>query len=149
MAHPFAAFPDCNDFASLKAHLAQWPDQAIGLASAVCEAGEKYVEFFEVALARPDDVEVIERLVAQRMSERLRDYLSPRHGRIYWRIPFESEISEWSVVSRYDENGPDRDELTDRKCVKDKNWRRVACYCRLYRATCSVDFASLAAKAAA
>lgn len=124
-----------ESFAELKKYLGSLANQTFGLPASICETGEPYVEFQESALARPDDIECIERRVAERMSRRLGGYLDTRHGRIYWRFPFESDIDTVAVVARYDDNGPDRDPITDRKCVMDKNWRNVACYCRLYRAT--------------
>lgn len=124
-----------SSFGELKTYLAGLSNQVVGAAASVCETGEPYVEFFEVGLARPADVEIIERLVAGRMGVHLQEYLGGRSGRIYWRIPFESEVTEYPIVARYDDNGPDRDVVTDRKCVFDRNWRRVACYCRLYRAS--------------
>lgn len=122
-------------FADLKDRLAGLENQTIGVAGAVCETGEEYVQFQEYALSRPDDVAVIERIVARRMARRLLDYLGARGGRIYWRIPFEAEISPYAVVIRFDENGADTDAVSDRRCVLDRNWRRVASYCRVYRAT--------------
>ena len=122
-------------FIELKKALEDLPNQVVGKPFSICEAGELYVEFLESALARPDDVEVIERNVVSLMARRLFDYLAGRSGRIYWRIPFEYEIAHHSEVVRYDENGPDTDIFTDRRCVLDNNWRRVACYARLYRAT--------------
>lgn len=124
-----------DSFLELKKYLHELPNQIIGVAAAVCETGEPYVEFQESALARPNDVEVIERKVAARMSRKLFDYIGKRSGRIYWRIPFEFDIAPTDVVVRYDENGPDKDAITDRKCVMDRNWRNVTAYCRLYRAT--------------
>ena len=127
-------FVDFDNFSGLKKWLAELPNQTVGDPTAICETGEPYIEFQESALARPGDVEVIEREVARRMGRRLGEYLDPRKGRIYWRIPFESDIDQTNVVVRYDENGPDLDPVLDRKCVMDKNWRRITAYCRLYRA---------------
>jgi hypothetical protein len=123
-----------DSFAELEKWLKEYPDQVVGLPQAICEAGEPYVEFTEAALARPDDVKAIERIVAQRMHRQLSSYLGSRKGRLYVRLPFEYEIDEQEVVIRFDENGPDKDFLTDRKCHLDKNWRRVACYFRCYKA---------------
>lgn len=124
-----------DTFESLQRRLAELPNQTMGNPSAVCETGEQYVVFSELGLARPDDVKTIEAEVAARMSRRLHEYLDKRFGRIYWRIPFEYEISDYGVIIRYDENGIDIDPTTNRKCVMDKKWKRVACYCRLYRAS--------------
>lgn len=125
---------EVSGFKELADRLKGLPDQTIGLPCHVCETGEPYQEFFSFGLARPDDVAVVERAVAGDMSKRLDEYLNSRGGRIYWRIPFEWEITQKPVVVRYDENGPDKDPVMDRKCVMDKNWLKVACYCRVYRA---------------
>lgn len=127
-----------RNFADVKLALEELPSQRVGNASAVCETGEVYTEFFEYGLARPKDAEVIERLVAQRMWRSLDLYLSARNGTVYWRVPFEHEIGQTNVVVRYDEDGTDVDPITERKCVMDKDWIKIACYCRLYRATCPV-----------
>lgn len=129
---------DFDSFASLKDALDKLPDQVTGLPASVSDVGEEYVQFFESALSRPDDVAVIERAVANRMWRSMNDYLSRREGRIYWRIPFETDIDDHAVVLRYDDNGPDMDFLTNRKCYTDKSWKRVACYARLYRATLAI-----------
>ena len=138
-----------SSFAAINEKLQSLPNQVIGFANSICETGEPYVEFAEYSLARPDDVKVIEAIVADQMWRRINGYLSSRDGRIYWRIPFESEVSDTSVVVRYDENGPDKDILTGRNCVLDSNWRGVRCYCRLYRASCHVDFSTVRASIAA
>lgn len=106
--------PPDGDFAELKKWLESFPDQGLGLMSAICETGEPYVEFSETGLCREPDVAVIERHVALRMARKLAKYLESRSGRIYWRVCFESEIN----------TTPD-------------DWREVSCYCRLYRASYS------------
>lgn len=126
--------PDCTSFATLESWLRELPDQITGIPTAICQTGEPYVEFRERALARPSDAKVIESNVAERMSSRLREYLCERSGLIYWRVPFEYETKKHSVVVRYDESGPDKDFVSDRKCVMDHDWVCVSCYCRLYRA---------------
>jgi len=127
-------FGEARTFADLQRWLADLPDQAKGDPCSVCQTGENYIEFHEYGLARPDDVAAIEAVVVQRMIRSLTTYLNPRKGRIYWRVPLEFSISETDVAVRFDDNGPEVDFVTNRKCVKDHNWRRVACYCRLYRA---------------
>lgn len=128
-------YTDIANFADLVEWLASFPDQGAGDPCGVCQTGEPYVVFSHTALARSEDVEVIEREVARSMACRLDDYLRSRGGRIYWRIPFESEIRDDAAVVRFSEDGPDVDFLTDRKCFKDHNWKRVSAYCRVYRAT--------------
>lgn len=137
-----------ESFSAIEKWLAELPDQVDGIPSGISDCGEPYVEFIETALSRPDDVKTIEGMVARHMSRRLQEYLEPRKGRIYWRIRFESDIDTDAVVVRYDENGPDVDVLTDRPCVLDKNWRRIGCYCRLYRARHVADYTKRPAVAA-
>jgi hypothetical protein len=122
-------------FESLHHWVKQLPDQTMGDPCAICQMGEPYVELLEQALSRPDDIAVIEIEVARKMLQRMATYLEDKSGRIYWRIPLETVIESHQVVVRYDANGPDIDFITDRKCFVDKNWKRVAAYCRLYRAT--------------
>lgn len=124
--------------ARLKGHLDSLPDQQVGNASAISDVGEPYVELFEYAFARPDDVAIIERVVAQRMLLNLNHYLDGRNGRIYWRIPLEWDITPTKIVVKYDDDGPDIDFSTNQKCVKDGNWIKIAAYCRLYRASRAV-----------
>lgn len=126
--------PEFDTFGELALYLSNLPNQTKGQPAAVCETGEPYVEFYESALARPDDIGVIERIVDLRMTRSLNDYMRYRRGRIYWRSPFEHEVCVAPVVIRYDDSGPDTDILTDRKCHLDKNWRSVSCYCRFYQA---------------
>lgn len=127
-----------EDFECIKRRLADLPSQKMGTQQSVCETGELYIEFYEDGLARPDDVKIIERSVAQRMWRSLASHLDARKGTVYWRVPFEYEIIPTHVIVRYDDEGHDVDELLDRKCVKDKNWVSLKCYCRLYRSTMPV-----------
>lgn len=128
-------FSSVNSFSDLLQWAKQLPNQTVGIQSAVCETGEPYVGFLEIALARPGDVDAVEADVSKRMHRRVADYLQERKGRIYWRIPMETVREPTAVVVRYDENGPDLDELNDRRCVKDSGWLRIGAYCRLYRAS--------------
>lgn len=125
----------CASFHELKRWLEEFPNQMRGTPQAICETGEHYVEFFGAALARPDDVGVIEGVVARAVSKQLESYFETRGGRLYFRVPFESAVTDTFVVERYDENGPDYDPLIGRKCVADKNWKYVRAYVRLYRAS--------------
>ena len=128
------ASSDIDSFADLKAKLDALPNQCMGLPQRVCETGERYVEIFEGALARPDDVVVVERNVARKMAQRISAVMEGRFGKIYWRIPFESEILNTQVVSNYDENGPDIDFITGKRCYVDKNWKAVKAYVRFTKA---------------
>lgn len=128
-------FSSDHSFDSIGHWLKHLDDQTTGLACHVSNAGEPYVEFIAQALSRPSDVEIIERQVATQFHAQLSSYLDARGGTIYWRIPFEFVIEEAAVVARYDINGPDKDFMTDRACFLDKDWKRIACYCRVYRAT--------------
>lgn len=124
--------------AELKQHLDAMPDQQRGRPSSVSDVGEPYVEIHEHAFARPSDVALIERVVAQKMLLSLNRYFDARRGRIYWRIPLEWDISPTRIVVRHDENGDDVDFTTNKKCVTDSNWIKIAAYCRLYRASAGV-----------
>lgn len=121
-------------FIELKHWLDGLPNQVDGDPCAVSDIGEPYVAFHFGALARPGDVEVVESVVADYMRNALENYLKDKGGRIYWRTRLEWEIIPYSVIVKMDENGPDKDYVTDRKCVMDKNWRAVRCFCRLVRA---------------
>ena len=137
-------------FAELEKALASIPDQTTGDPCAISNIGEPYVEFKAFAIARPGDEKMVERYVVASMVEQLNNYFSDKAGRIYWRMPFESDVKPESVVLRMDVNGPDKDFLTDQPCVMDKNWVRVAAHCRLIRARCAaLDPAAAAAYVAA
>lgn len=137
-------FSSVNSFSDLLQWAKQLPNQTVGIQSAVCETGEPYVEVYHYAYARPDDAEFIESVVAKQMHGAMKAYLEERSGRIYWRIPLETIREPMRVIIRYDENGPDVDHVTDRKCVMDGNWVAVKAYCRLYRAPCLAPIGELA-----
>lgn len=125
---------ETDSFASIKEWLDGLPDQTEGIAGRICQTGEPYVEFFASAIARPDDCEAVERNVAKLFRCYLEQYFSDRKGIIYWRERFESHVSDHQEVIRYDAFGPDVDPITNRQCYADRNWKRLAVYCRLYRA---------------
>lgn len=125
-------------FAELQRWIDALPDQHLGVAGALSDVVEPYVEIMEGALARPGDVVVIESIVADFMQRRLKTYLNQRSGRIYWRVPFEWKIAPYPIVVRYDEDGPDIDFVTNQRCIKDKNWIGIKAYCRLVRARVTV-----------
>ncbi len=128
-----------NTLQELKEWLDKYPDQMAGNPSGICEAtGQPYVEFYEYGISRPGDEAVIERHVAYELFLRITVYMgnllgthTAKEGRIYWRIPFEWVIADHAEVVRYDDEGPDYDAMTDRKCVKDHNWKIIKAYCRL------------------
>ncbi len=121
-------------FVRLKEYLDALPDQVTGTPGYVTHLGKMYREFMVKALSRPGDVAVVEGMVATSMKELLDQYLEPRKGRIYWRYRLECEVREAPVVMEYRADGPDTDLITGEQCVMDKDWRRVSCYARLYRA---------------
>ena len=135
-------------FDELERALNDIPDQTTGIAYAISDIGEPYVEFMAVGLARPGDEKIIERVVVADLCKRLDAYFKGKSGRIYWRIPFERDISQADVVLRLDVNGADTDFITGEKCVKDKNWVRVAAYCRLVRTTSPIPELSAERKVA-
>lgn len=113
-------------------------DQAEGLPCQVSQIGEPYVEFKSVAMARPGDEAIIEKFVADDMARRLNEYCADREGTIYWRIRFETDVRPFPVVLRFDADGPDICFETNLRCVSDKNWIRIAAYCRMVRARVKV-----------
>ncbi len=121
-------------FAQLRARLDAMPDQEQGLPGDVCQAGEMYREFFVTAMSRPGDVAVVEDAVAANVLVLLDQYFLDREGRIYWHTPLEWDISESPLVMEYRDDGPDTEIITNERCVLDKDWWRVGCYTRLYRA---------------
>jgi hypothetical protein len=123
-----------NSFETLKEWLGTFPNQKTGRPTSTTDDGNKYVEFSHYALSRPDDVEEITRIVCIQTRRRLDDYLNRRYGMIEWRIPLELDVENTYSVLRYSDDGPDMDVLVNRQCFKDKNWKRIKAYCRLYRA---------------
>jgi hypothetical protein len=123
-----------DSLAELEKWLNGLPDQQDGAPGPFCDAGEPYVEFFQRGYARPDDVAMIERDVAEQMAMSLNRYFASRKGRIYWGKRFETDVGRTVLVTRFDEQGPDVEFTTDRRCFKDTNWIAIRCYCRLYRA---------------
>lgn len=123
-----------HDFGDLKRWLSDIPDQEDGDPAAICQTGEPYVEIYVTALARPADIAPIEHEVAREARKRLSAYFNGKSGTIYWRMRPECVVEDAEVVEKYDNNGPDTDTIVDRKCFKDKNWKRVSFYCRLFRA---------------
>ena len=118
---------------ALRGALMVMPDQTMGIPYSVSDIGEPYVAIFSKSLARPGDEKIIEHLVVTDMCEKLDTYFEDKVGRIFWRVPFETDVKPYEVVMRFDVNGPDVDFITGQQCVKDKNWVRIAAYCRLVR----------------
>jgi hypothetical protein len=129
---------EVRSIAELRAVLDELPDQTMGDRSAVSQIGKPYIEFLNMGLARPGDEAVIEREVVGAMVRSLNGYLNDKSGTIYWRTRLEVDVTPWYVILYYDNNGPDINALTDRKCVKDSKWVRIALYCRLVRAESKV-----------
>lgn len=121
-------------FEELRAALDALPDQTAGDPWVVSNIGEPYVEFRARALARPGDEALVERLVVDDLVRQLNAYFYDKDGRIYWRERLEVDRSQCSVVVRLDATGEDVDFVTNTRCVMDKNWVRIAGYCRLVRA---------------
>jgi hypothetical protein len=121
-------------FGVLKAALGAIPDQTTGDPYAISNIGEPYVEFASSAIARPGDEATVERFVAADMIRNLNAYFVGKSGRIYWRVPLETDVSPVSLVVRVDTNGEDVDPTTGERCVMDHNWVRISAYCRLVRA---------------
>jgi hypothetical protein len=127
--------PDAlQTLADLEKWLAALPNQKNGKRGPETETGEPYVEFQRYALARPNDVAIIERDVANDLGMKIQGYLRDHFedgSVIYWRRPFEWDIIDHQEVIRYVDIGPDEDIRTGRKCVMDKNWRCIKAYARL------------------
>lgn len=121
-------------FEELKRALDEIPDQTDGDPCAVAQIGEMYLAFKVTMPARPGDEKLVERWVIEEASLRLNEYLDNRGGTIYWRLRPELVVENHEVVLHRDINGPDIDYITNERCIKDKNWRRVGFYCRLVRA---------------
>jgi hypothetical protein len=49
---------------------------------------------------------------------------------LVWRIVPEDDLSDTYVVLSHDENGPDKDFITDRRCHTDKGWKKYGIYAR-------------------
>ena len=123
-------------FIELKHWLDGLPDQQMGDPCAISNIGEPYIVFSVGALARPGDEAIVESIVAADMQRQIEAYLKDKSGRIYWRVPLEWEVAPYSVILRFDDNGIDKDFITDRRCVMDKSWLAVRGYCRLVKAKC-------------
>lgn len=50
---------------------------------------------------------------------------------VYWRCPFDADIQDWNRVVEYRDDGPDKDFITDRRCVMDRSRVLVKAYCLL------------------
>jgi hypothetical protein len=121
-------------FDQLKASLAALPNrQELGSPTTICEqTGEEYVEIFAAHMARPGDEKVAEEVVASWMQRQIYELFTDRvNGTTYWRVPLDFSIDSSQVIIEYRDDGPSIDVLTDRRCVMDRNWKRVAAYCCL------------------
>lgn len=120
------------DFPSLQRYLDRLPAEE-GTAGHICgQTGGPYTEIFARRYCRPGDEWLAEREVALEMLDKVNKVAmtAPRHGIIYWRKRLETETTNAPQIIEYREDGPDKDFTTDRRCVKDHNWRSVGAYCR-------------------
>jgi len=124
---------EVDTFSDLNKWIVGLPNEQFdGTTGAVCEqTGGEYTELFETHFARSGDENVAERAVARRMQRAIRDFIGGSSAPIFWRKCLEHQIHSTSQVVVYAEDGPDIDFYTDRRCVKDHNWKRAAAYCRL------------------
>lgn len=122
--------------ASMKA---AFPDAKMGRKRAVSNTGEPYVEISQYAICRDAefDIAATKKFVASRMVRALREYFESRGGvgTLYYRVPLEDIMQDYPVVIKYDENGPDKDFLTDRRCYLDRGWKGYGMYVRLLLST--------------
>ena len=116
----WATFDDVTEWCALL------PDQQDGPPCSTCDTGEPYVELIHGIRCRnePFDVELATSDCCNGFLSILKDYLTQREGAIYWRIKPEIE---------YRDDGPDVDDLTDRRCVMDRRFAIVKIYSRLIR----------------
>ena len=134
VSKPMTWLGPVKSFDELKTKLAAIPDQCIGRASSICQTVDKYEEISVRIWSRPDDLAHMESVAANEMATCLSRFLSGKEGRLYWRIPLETEIRHAHQVLRWDDNGPDFDFILDRRGYFDKDWRQICAYARLYRA---------------
>lgn len=108
--------------------------QITGIPSSCDANGNKYVELMCKALARPGDEKEVEAFacgnVLQQFEQMTRHTLAASSV-IHWRVRPEIEVLPTGRVIEYREDGPDRDFLTDKRCVMDKNWVGISVYMRL------------------
>lgn len=120
-------------FAAMRDSLSRIFPNKRGIPNAVCETGDPYVEFYANAICRPDpfDIECVKASVRHNIARQLTTYFNDGNGTIYWRIMPEEDLQDHQCVIRYDENGPDKDFYTDKRCFMDKNWKAYSIYMRL------------------
>ena len=146
-----------RNFSDLKKWVDSLPvKQVDGTPTAICgETGEKYTVRLFGGLARPGTEHLLEESLAVQMQNAISkaiEYAIPydmENGKwatpnnnvrpksakiedvtIYWRERLESGRDNYPVVTAYSEDGPDFDFLTDRRCMMDREWRKIGIYCR-------------------
>lgn len=125
-----------HSFKQLKWAIDNWyHDQVDGKLSAVCETGDPYVDFYESAIAREKDIAMVEACVADLMYNKLKRYVGDKlRCRIYWRERLKTSMYDYSIVSKFDSDGPDIDLITGKNCFLDHNWKKLYCHCCLFLA---------------
>lgn len=122
-----------DSFTDLKEWADNLPDQQMGRASAISDEGQPYVVFQYAALARPNDVKTVQKMVATQMALNLRNYFANKLGKLYWRTKIETEIKDQSVIIRANSDGVDVDFITNTRVDADHDWKQISVYCRLYK----------------
>jgi hypothetical protein len=129
--------PPRNTFARLQEWIAgRMEPQREGFNSYFCDTGEDYApEFYAGVISRdePFDLQVAESILCDEMKFALSEYLDSREGTIFWRDPLEMDIWRDGIIVEYREDGPDKDYLTDRRCLKDKRFCVLKAYARLIK----------------
>lgn len=121
----------------LKAQIAaRFPDSRVGRPCAISDTGEEYQEIFYRGICRDREYDIAclkEFALTQFLSlfDRYADGGKSGRFSLYWRIPLEDDLTRHGVIEHYDENGPDVDFYTDRRCFMDKNWKMYCVYARL------------------
>lgn len=133
---------DIFTFADLQEALSHLPYQQIdGQPMASDEEGNEYRQVFARILARPLDVAQLEARVCQDFYSLLTGQIAADQmksvplgdadkGILRWRTRPEFYSAPSFVVTSYKEDGPDRCDNTDRRCVKDHNWVLIKVYGR-------------------
>lgn len=83
-------------------------------------------------LCRPGDEAIAESFVVQNAMRQWEIISAGRPSLIQWKIAPELNVSKTSafLVVKYDDNGPDYDFDTGRRCHQDKRWKRVDLFAR-------------------
>ena len=109
-------------------------EQVDGMFGPKTACGVTYSEVNSMALARPGDEKIIEKIVCTDFLTKIIGFIdavqlsrNPVGGkiRLEWRIRPMFEVGNYPVVVKYEENGPDVDGRTDKRCVKDNDWNFI------------------------